>query len=95
MTRRDGRAPRGERGIGASPQHDGAHVTRLAALGRQGIEAVMTSAGATAAAVCRLYGAQGLRPTRRPGDLVSMDHLRAHNASGLREAMEQAGARVL
>jgi transposase len=95
MTRLYGRAPRGERVIGAVPQHDGPNVTMLAALGSQGVEAVMTIDGATDAEVFRIDVDQVLRPTRRPGDIVSMDHRRAHKAAGIREAMAQAGARVL
>ncbi len=54
MTRLYGRAPRGEGVVGTVPQHDGANVTLLAALGSHGVEAVMTSDGATAAEVCRV-----------------------------------------
>jgi hypothetical protein len=95
MTRLYGRAPRGERVIVAVPQNYGANVTMLAALGSQGVEAVMTIDGATDAEVCRTDVAQVLRPTLRPGDLVSMDNLRAHQAAGIREAIEQAGAQWL
>jgi transposase len=95
MTRLYGRAPRGERVIGAVPQNDGATVTRRAALGSQGLEAMMTIEGATDAEVFRVSVEQVLRPTRHPGDIVSMDNLRAHNAMGIREAIEQTGARLL
>jgi transposase len=95
MTRLYGRAPRGERVVGTVPQHDGANVTMLAALGRHGVGAVLTSDGATAAEVFRAYVAQVLRPTLRPGDIVSMDNRRAHKAAGIGEAIEQAGAQVL
>jgi transposase len=94
MTRRYGRAPRGERVVGTVPPNSGANVTMLAALGRHGVEAVMTIDGATAAEVFRAYVAQVLRPTLGPGDLVIMDHLRAHQAAGSREAIEQAGAQL-
>jgi transposase len=92
MTRRYGRAPRGERVGGTIPQHDGTNVTMLAALGRPGVEAGMTMDGATDAQVFRVYVAHVLGPTWRPGDIVRRDHLRAHKAAGIREAMEQAGA---
>ena len=95
MTRLYGRAPRGERVIGAVPQNYGANVTRLASLGSQGIEAMMTIEGATDAEVFRVYVEQVLRPTLQPGDLVIMDNLRAHKATGIREALEQTGARLL
>lgn len=95
MTRLYGRAPRGERIVGTVPQNYGADVTMLAALGRHGVEAVMTIDGATDAEVFRAYVARVLRPTLCPGDIVIMDNLRAHKAAGLREAIEQAGAQVL
>ncbi len=94
MTRLYGRAPKGERVIGAVPQNYGANVTMLAALGRRGVEAVMTIEGATDAEVFRVYVQQVLRPTLRPGDIVIMDNLRAHKAAGLRQAIEQTGARL-
>jgi transposase len=67
----------------------------LAALGSHGVEAVMTIDGATDAEVFRVYVEQGLRPTLRPGDIVSMDNLRAHKAAGIREAIERTGAQVV
>jgi transposase len=67
----------------------------LAALGRHGVEAVMTIDGATDAEVFRVSGEQVLHPTLRPGDIVILDNLRAHKAAGIREAIEQAGAQVV
>jgi transposase len=95
MTRRHGRAPRGERVVGAVPQHDGAHVTMLAALSRPGIEAGMTLDGATDAEVFRAYVEQALCPTLVPGDIVIMDNLRAHQVTGLRERLEACGAQLI
>jgi transposase len=66
----------------------------LAALGTQGVEAVMTIAGATDAEVFRVYVEQVLRPTLRAGDIVIMDNLRAPKAAGIREAIEPTGAQV-
>jgi transposase len=94
MTRLYGRAPRGERVVGTVPQNYGANVTMLAALGSHGVEAVMTSEGATDAAVLHVYVEQVLRPTLRPGAIVIRDNLRAHKAAGIREAMERTGARL-
>jgi transposase len=67
----------------------------LAALGSQGVEAVMTIDGATAAEVFRGYVEQVLRPMLRPGEIVIMDNRRAHKAAGIREAIVQTGARLL
>ena len=36
-----------------------------------------------------------LVPTLRPGDLVVLDNLSSHKAAGVREAIEQAGARLM
>lgn len=41
------------------------------------------------------YARQVLAPELRPGDIVVMDNLPAHKISGVREAIEKAGARLL
>ena len=41
------------------------------------------------------YAQQVLAPTLRTGDIVILDNLPAHKASGAREAIEAAGARML
>ena len=41
------------------------------------------------------YAQQVLAPTLRAGDIVILDNLPAHKASGAREAIEAAGARML
>jgi transposase len=95
MTRRYGRAPRGERVVGAVPQNYGANVTMLAALSWQGVEAVMTIDGATDAEVFRAYVEHVLCPTLVPGDIVVMDNLRAHKVAGIREHIEAHGAQLI
>ena len=92
MTRRVGRAPRGARGLGAVPQTEGAPLPMLAARGLHGLEAVMTSAGATDTAVVQASTAQGLGPTLRSGDSVGLAHWRAHQMTTLQELMEPRGA---
>jgi transposase len=95
MTRRYGRAPTGQRGRGSVPQNDGPNVTMLGALGVQGLHAVMTVDGATDADVFRTYVRQVLGPTLAPGDIVVMDHWRAHKAIGVPQALARRGARWL
>lgn len=95
MMRRFGRAPRGERVIGAVPQNYGVNLTMIAALGLHGIEAVMTIEGATDAEVFHAYAEQVLGPTLLPGDLVVLDHLSAHKMTTIREVIEGRGARLL
>lgn len=58
------------------------------------MHAVMPVEGATDADVCRAYVKQVLGPTLTRGDLVVMDHLRAHNAVGVQQAMASRGARL-
>ena len=47
------------------------------------------------AEVFSVYVEQVLRSTLHAGDIVIMDNLRAHKASGICEAIEQAGAQVV
>jgi transposase len=95
MTRRFGRAPRGERVIGAVPQNYGANLTMLAALSLHGIEAVMTIEGATDAEAFQAYTKEVLGPTLRPGDIVILDNLSAHKMTSIREVIEGCGAQLL
>jgi transposase len=95
LTRLYGRAPRGTRVIGSVPQHDGSTITRLGTLGVQGLQAVMTVEGATDADVFRTYIKRVLGPTLRPGDRVVMDHVRAHKAVGVQQALARRGVRLL
>jgi transposase len=95
MTRRYGRAPRGTRVTGRVPQHDGQNVPMLGTLGVQGLQAVMTVEGATDADVFRTSVTRVLGPTWRPGDIVVMDHRRAHQAVGVQQALARRGARLL
>jgi transposase len=54
----------------------------------------MTIDGATDAEIFHVYVEQVLPPTRRPGDIVMMDNLRAPKAAGLLEAVAHAAAQV-
>jgi transposase len=95
MSRLYGRAPRGERVVGSVPQNYGANITMLASLGLRGLEALMTGDGATDGEVFKVYVEEVLCPTLRRGDIVVMDNLGAHKVSGVREAIEGRGAKVL
>jgi transposase len=95
MTRRFGRAPRGERVIGPVPQNYGANLTMIAALGLHGIEAVMTIEGATDAEVFHAYAEQVLGPTLRPGAIVVLENLGTHKMIAIREVIAGCGARLL
>jgi transposase len=95
MTRRYGRARRGQRVYDAAPENWGRNVTVLGSLSCQGLEAVMTIEGAADAAVFRAYVREVLAPTLKPGDVVVMDNLGAHKAQGIRSAIEASGATLM
>jgi transposase len=95
MTRRYGRAPRGERVRDAVPKNFGRNVTILGSLSCHGLEAVMTVEGATDADVFRAYVTHVLVPGLQPNDIVVMDNLSAHKVSGIETAIQEAGATLL
>lgn len=95
MTRRYGRARKGQRVFDAVPKNFGRNVTILGALSCQGLDAVMTVEGATDAAVFRAYVEHVLTPTLRPGDVVVMDNLSAHKVSGIGAMIAAAGAKLV
>lgn len=93
MTRLYGRAPKGERAIGSVPHNYGENITLLGALGVDGLQAVMTVNGATDAEVFRTYITQVLGPTLVPGDIVVLDNLSAHKATGIQQALARRRVR--
>lgn len=94
MTRLYGRAPKGERVVGTVPQNYGENITLLGALGDEGLQAVMTVEGATDADVFRAYVKQVLGPTLAPGDIVVLDNLSSHKATGIQQALARRRARL-
>ena len=76
LRRRYGWALPGKRAH-AGPKSFGFHVSRLASLCWYGGHAIRSVDGAGDAAVFRAYVAQGMVPTRRPGDGVVRANLRA------------------
>lgn len=95
MTRRYGRAQYGRRVADAVPKNFGLNVPILGALSCNGLDAVMTVEGATDTAVFRAYVEQVLVPTLVADDVVVMDNLSVHKVSGIREAIEATGARLI
>ena len=95
MTRRYGRAARGERINEATPLNYGENITMLAAISLAGIDAPMTIAGAVDGLVFKTYVEQVLAPTLKPGDVVVMDNLGAHKVAGVIEAIEAKGAKAI
>ena len=95
MTRRYGRAPRGERVREATPAGHWSTLTLLGAMSQDGMQASRTVASATDGDGFLAYLDQVLCPALRPGPVVVMDNLSAHKVSGVRERIEAAGAQLL
>jgi len=95
MTRRYGRALRGERVREATPAGHWSTLTLLGAMSVQGVLASMTVESATDGDVFLAYLDQVLCPRLRPGQVVVMDNLAAHKVQGVRERIEATGAELL
>lgn len=95
LTRLYGRAPRGQRAVGSTPINYGQNITLIGALGKHGLEALLTIEGATDGEVFRVYTERILCPTLEAGDIVIMDNLGAHKVSGIRQAIEARGAQLI
>jgi transposase len=95
MTRRYGRAMRGQRVQDAVPKNFGRNVSILGSLSCYGMEAVMTVEGAVDAAVFRAYVGHVLVPTLRAGDVVVMDNLSVHKVPDIEAMIREAGAQLI
>jgi transposase len=94
MTRRCGRAPRGERCRAPVPHGHWKTITFVGALRIDGMTAPMVLDGAMHGAAFLAYVEQVLVPTLLPGDIVVMDNLPAHKPTAVRRAIENAGAEL-
>lgn len=92
MVRLSGRSPRGERLIGRQPHGHWQTVTFVAGLRHDGMVAPFVLGGAMTGDMFRAYVEQSLAPTLKRKDIVIMDNLATHKVSGIREAIEAAGA---
>jgi transposase len=95
MTRRFGRAPRGERAVDAAPRNYGAHTSVIGAVGLRGLVATLTVEGAVDTLCFDAYAERVLGPQLRRGDVVVLDNLGAHRASRIEEVAAKHGAQVL
>jgi len=95
MTRRYGRAPRGERVIASVPHGHWKTSTFVAGLRAEGITAPLVIDGAMNGATFLAYVEQFLAPTLKPGELVIMDNLPSHKVAGVREAIAARGAQLI
>ena len=95
MTRRYGRAPRGERVHDSAPRNYGAHTSVIGAMGLRGLVATLAVEGTVDTLCFDAYLEQVLGPQLRRGDVVVLDNLTAHRASRIEEVAEARGAQVL
>ena len=94
MTRRYGRAARGQRLVASVPHGHWKTTTFIGALRSTGLTAPAVFDGAISGASFLAYVEQNLVPTLRPGDIVVLDNLSSHKVTGVREAIEAAGAEL-
>ncbi len=94
MTRRYGRAPRGERVRETMPAGHWSTLTLLGAMSTEGLLATMTVESPTDGDVFLAYLEQVLCPRLEPGQIVVMDNLGAHKVQGVRELIEATGAQL-
>lgn len=95
MARLRGRAKRGMRCRSPIPHGHWKTTTFTGALRLTGMTAPMVLDGSMTGECFVAYVEQILAPTLQAGDIVILDNLPAHKASGVREAIEAAGARML
>jgi transposase len=95
MARLRGRSPKGERCRAPIPHGHWKTTTFVAGLRLSGFDATMLLDGPMNADAFRAYISQVLVPALHSGDIVVLDNLAAHKVSGVREAIESAGAKLL
>jgi transposase len=94
MTRRHGRAPRGERVRAPVPHGHWKTTTLTAAVRLGGVGACLAFDGATNAACFEAYIGECLVPTLKAGDIVIMDNLSCHKSAEVERLIRSAGAEV-
>jgi transposase len=95
MTRRYGRAPRGQRLVGRVPHGHWKTTTFVAGLRADGLVAPMVIDGAMNGDLFVAYARQVLVPTLRVGDIVVLDDLSSHKRVAAVRAIEGAGCSVV
>ena len=95
MARLRGRARKGERCRAAIPHGHWKTTTFTAGLRLSGLAAPMLLDGPMNGDAFLAYVEQVLAPELEPKDIVIMDNLPAHKVTGVRQAIETAGASLL
>ena len=95
MTPRYGRAPRGERVVGAVPRNHGPNTTLLAAMSLAGVTAAMTLEGAADRDAFDVFVSRVLAPTLAPGQCVVWDNLSVHKSAAAARVLAERRCRLL
>jgi transposase len=93
MTRRYGRAPRGQRAEDTIPRNRGTVTSMVGALTVDGLVAMACFEGGTDGDRFMAFLEQVLGPELVPGDLVIMDNAGAHKDARIRPFLESLGAK--
>jgi transposase len=95
MTRRYGRAPKGERCLDHAPHSHWHTNTFIAALRSDRVEAPWLLDGPMNGEAFLHYIQEVLGPTLQPGDIVVADNLSSHKVAGVHEAVTARGAQII
>ena len=94
MTRRYGRSPLGQRLVCSVPHGHYQTTTLIAAVSLKGAQAPWLFDGPLDGELFLAWVRTGLVPGLRRDDVVILDNLATHQVAGVREAIENAGARL-
>jgi len=95
LTRLYGWAPHDRRATGTVPRNHGKNVTLVAALAPEGLQVPWLIEGAMDTPTFEWYISEQLAPTLRPGQVVVVDNLSAHQAASIRQSLEARGCSLL
>ena len=95
MTRRYGRAPRGERVTERVPSNRGENVTVIGAGRLKGVDASMSFSGSLTSELLEQFAEEVLIPTLTRGDIVFLDNLPAHRDSDIEDILAEYGVTVV
>jgi len=95
LVRQYGRSLRGRRLVHYAPHGHWKTTTLVVALRERGLTAPMVLDGAMNGKAFLAYVQQVLVPTLQPDDVVILDNLSSHKSAGVRQAIEQTGARLV
>lgn len=85
----------GQRAYDVALRNRGTVLTVIGAIALDGVRTMMTVEGGTSKEVFVEFVTQYLIPSLKPGDVVVMDHLGAHHAHNVRDALKAANVRTL